>query len=298
MSADLESSVQTTARRAREAAVRLAALRGDVKVAALVRVAAAIRADGAALLDANAKDIAAAQEADLAPALIERLKLNDKRIESMADGVEQIAAQVDPVGADDRRLRPPQRPAHRKAPRADRRRAVLLRIAPQRHQRRRRPVPQERQRRHPARRQGSVSLQPRDRRRSSQPRSDAGTRPTPCSSSTTTDRALVPILLKLDKYIDLVIPRGGESLIRAVVARFDHPRAQALHRQLPHLRRCRMRGDGAAGPRHLRQRQDELPRRRGLQRGRAPAVSQGCRAAAAAQSLRGSGGKERRDSRR
>jgi glutamate-5-semialdehyde dehydrogenase len=32
-----------------------------------------------------------------------------------------------------------------------------------------------------------------------------------------TDRALVPLLLKLDKYIDLVIPRGGESLIRAVV---------------------------------------------------------------------------------
>src|SRR4029078_363575 len=33
-----------------------------------------------------------------------------------------------------------------------------------------------------------------------------------------TDRALVPLLLKLDRYIDLVIPRGGESLIRAVVA--------------------------------------------------------------------------------
>src|SRR5581483_6816517 len=32
-----------------------------------------------------------------------------------------------------------------------------------------------------------------------------------------TDRALVPLLLKLDKFIDLVIPRGGESLIRAVV---------------------------------------------------------------------------------
>src|SRR5205807_1588311 len=32
-----------------------------------------------------------------------------------------------------------------------------------------------------------------------------------------TDRALVPQLLKLDRYIDLVIPRGGESLIRAVV---------------------------------------------------------------------------------
>src|SRR5438045_5701292 len=33
-----------------------------------------------------------------------------------------------------------------------------------------------------------------------------------------TDRALVPHLLKLDKYIDVAIPRGGESLIRAVVA--------------------------------------------------------------------------------
>ena len=38
-----------------------------------------------------------------------------------------------------------------------------------------------------------------------------------------TDRAIVPPLLKLDKYIDLVIPRGGESLIRAVVAESTIP---------------------------------------------------------------------------
>src|SRR5581483_2838167 len=50
------------------------------------------------LIAANAKDIEAAQQAALAPALIERLKLNDKRVESMAVGVEQIANQVDPVG--------------------------------------------------------------------------------------------------------------------------------------------------------------------------------------------------------
>jgi len=37
------------------------------------------------------------------------------------------------------------------------------------------------------------------------------------------DRALVPIILKLDRYIDLVIPRGGESLIRAVVAESTIP---------------------------------------------------------------------------
>src|SRR5204863_991332 len=47
---------------------------------------------------ANAQDIAAAQKADLAPALIERLRLTEKRIEAMAAGVQQIAAQVDPVG--------------------------------------------------------------------------------------------------------------------------------------------------------------------------------------------------------
>src|SRR5207253_5113951 len=38
-----------------------------------------------------------------------------------------------------------------------------------------------------------------------------------------TDRALVPHLLKQNKYIDLVIPRGGESLIRAVVAESTIP---------------------------------------------------------------------------
>ena len=39
----------------------------------------------------------------------------------------------------------------------------------------------------------------------------------------TTDRALVPLLLKHDQYIDVVIPRGGESLIRAVVAESTIP---------------------------------------------------------------------------
>ena len=113
---------------------------------------------------------------------------------------------------------------------------------PQRHQRRRRPVPQERQRRHPPRRQGSVPLQPRDRRRSSRPSLKASDiDPDAVQFVESTDRALVPLLLKLDKYIDLVIPRGGECLIRAVVAGIDHPRPQAFHRQLPHLHRPRHR---------------------------------------------------------
>jgi glutamate-5-semialdehyde dehydrogenase len=45
----------------------------------------------------------------------------------------------------------------------------------------------------------------------------AGIDPAAVQLVESTDRALVPYLLKLDRYIDLVIPRGGESLIRAVV---------------------------------------------------------------------------------
>src|SRR4051812_5903023 len=92
---DARAYVETLARNARRAAGQLAALSDAAKRTALKRMASAIREQRTALIEANAKDIAAAQEAGLAPALIERLKLNDKRIESMAVGVEQIAAQTD-----------------------------------------------------------------------------------------------------------------------------------------------------------------------------------------------------------
>src|SRR5580700_10302586 len=83
---------------ARKAAGQLATLRGEVKVAALKMMAKALRTGKETLLAANAEDVAAAQKTDMQPALVERLKLNDKRLAGMADGVEQIAAQVDPVG--------------------------------------------------------------------------------------------------------------------------------------------------------------------------------------------------------
>src|SRR5262245_23754215 len=90
--------VETLGSAARRASRQLAALDGATKVAALKRIAARIRENRQALLDANKLDVEAAQKAEIAAALVERLKLNDKRIESMAAGVEQIASQVDPVG--------------------------------------------------------------------------------------------------------------------------------------------------------------------------------------------------------
>src|SRR4051794_33393237 len=95
---DAQAYVESIGKSARRAAQALATLSGATKIAALNAIAAGIRAGKQKLIDANDLDIAAAQKAELAPALIERLKLNDKRIESMTAGVEQIAQQVDPVG--------------------------------------------------------------------------------------------------------------------------------------------------------------------------------------------------------
>src|ERR1700744_4816455 len=83
---------------AQRASRQLVRLDGATKTAALRQIAASIRSSAETLIAANAKDVEAAKVAGLAPALIERLKLNEKRVESMASGVEQIAAQVDPVG--------------------------------------------------------------------------------------------------------------------------------------------------------------------------------------------------------
>ncbi len=53
---------------------------------------------GAEILSANAEDVKAGAEAGLTPALLDRLMLDDKRIEAMAKGVEDVAALADPVG--------------------------------------------------------------------------------------------------------------------------------------------------------------------------------------------------------
>jgi glutamate-5-semialdehyde dehydrogenase len=65
---------------------------------ALRAAAAAIRANAGTIKAENAKDMAAARAKNLTPALMDRLELNDSRIASMAKGLEEIAALTDPVG--------------------------------------------------------------------------------------------------------------------------------------------------------------------------------------------------------
>lgn len=83
---------------ARKAAGKLALTRGAQRDAALRACAKALRDSVGALQAANARDLARSRELGLSAAMIDRLTLTDKRIAAMADALEQIAAQTDPVG--------------------------------------------------------------------------------------------------------------------------------------------------------------------------------------------------------
>jgi glutamate-5-semialdehyde dehydrogenase len=85
-------------RRARAASKRLAATPTAQKAAALRAAAVAIRADADAILAANAIDVAAGEANGLSGAMLDRLKLDPKRLEGIAAAVENVAGLPDPVG--------------------------------------------------------------------------------------------------------------------------------------------------------------------------------------------------------
>ena len=85
-------------KRAREAAAGLAVSTTDRRNSALTAAAAAIRDRIADILGANKKDMARARERALSNAMLDRLMLDDTRIEAMAAGLEAIAALPDPLG--------------------------------------------------------------------------------------------------------------------------------------------------------------------------------------------------------
>jgi glutamate-5-semialdehyde dehydrogenase len=95
---DLHAVMTAMGERAREAAHVLARASTEAKNAALRAAATAIRTNRTAILEANAKDVAAAKQHGTKGAFLDRLTLDDKRIEAMAVGLEEVAALVDPVG--------------------------------------------------------------------------------------------------------------------------------------------------------------------------------------------------------
>lgn len=95
---DPAALVERLARKARAAQRSLAAMPGDAKAAALMHAAASLRADAEIILAANARDIAAGEASGLAPAMLDRLRLDEARLEAIAAGVEAVAQLPDPVG--------------------------------------------------------------------------------------------------------------------------------------------------------------------------------------------------------
>jgi glutamate-5-semialdehyde dehydrogenase len=85
-------------RRARAAAGMLARAPAGARDAALTAAASLLRADTARILAANAEDLEAAQARGLSGALLDRLRLDAARVEAMAAGIEEVRALPDPLG--------------------------------------------------------------------------------------------------------------------------------------------------------------------------------------------------------
>lgn len=85
--------------RARAAAPEIARADTGTKNAVLFRMADALLENRDRILAANARDMKAARANALDPALLERLELNNERVEAMAEGVRQVAELPDPIGA-------------------------------------------------------------------------------------------------------------------------------------------------------------------------------------------------------
>ena len=221
--ADIETYVSELLTNAGKAARSLAVASSAKKDAALLKAADGILASADKLKSANAEDIAAAEKAGISTAMIDRLRLTDKRITGMADALRTVAALRDPVGEVISGWR---RPNGLEISKVRVPLGVILMIYESRPN-----VTAD---------AGSLCLKSgnaailrtgREAIRSSQAihavLSDAlevaGLDRNGIQLVNTPDRAVVDLLLKAQGRIDLVIPRGGEGLIRAVVEKSRIP---------------------------------------------------------------------------
>ena len=94
----MKEYIEGLGKKAKAAATQGAALTTDQKNSALLAMAKALRDNEDAILRANAEDMKNGEEKGLTTALLDRLKLNRDRIEGMAEGLEALAALNDPIG--------------------------------------------------------------------------------------------------------------------------------------------------------------------------------------------------------
>ena len=104
--ASLQTQMRAMGRAARTAAAALRLCDADARTRAITAMASAVRAAAPDILAANAQDAAAARAAGLAPAMVDRLLLDAGRVEAMAQALDTIAAIPDPLGAEMARWTP------------------------------------------------------------------------------------------------------------------------------------------------------------------------------------------------
>ncbi len=95
---DIKQYVTEKAKKAKAASRALANISTEIKNTALVKMAKALEAESALLMAENKKDLADAEKKGLSKAMIDRLTLTPERIKAMADGLREVAALPDPVG--------------------------------------------------------------------------------------------------------------------------------------------------------------------------------------------------------
>ncbi|GAB6035713.1 glutamate-5-semialdehyde dehydrogenase [Fundidesulfovibrio butyratiphilus] len=212
----LQAEMTALAQAARQAGRQMAKAPGEAKNRALTLLADLLIENGQAVLAANARDIEAAKAAGMEPAMLDRLTLTEKTMASMADACRHVAGMEDPVGAIESMW---QRPNGLMVGRMRIPLGVVCMIYESRPN-----VTVDsailclKSGNAAILRGGSEAFHSNMALAGllSKALERAGLPPKAAQLVPLIDRAAVPILCKLDEYIDVMIPRGGEGLIRSV----------------------------------------------------------------------------------
>jgi glutamate-5-semialdehyde dehydrogenase len=212
----IQSTIETMAKQAKQAARELASLSTARKNTLLARMAAALEEQKPYIQAENTKDLAAGRDKGLSAAMLDRLELSDKVIRAMVAGLHEVVALPDPVGEISAMGRRPSGIVvgrmriplgvvgmiYESRPNVTVDAAVLCLKAGN----------------SVILRGGSEAIHSNLAlaRVMRQVLAEEKINPAALQVVPVTDREAVTILLKLEEYIDLIIPRGGEGLIRFV----------------------------------------------------------------------------------
>ena len=220
---DLEREIEALAAEAQQASRTLAAVGTATKDAWLARTAERLEAAREEILAANRRDLEAAEAKGLEAPMVRRLDLAGDKWTSMIDGLRQVAALPDPVGEiSEMRVRP-------NGLRVGRMRIPLGVIAMIYESRPNVTVDAAalcvKAGNAVVLRGGSEAFHANQAlgRELKAAAEDVGIPPAAIAVVPTTDRAAIDVLLKLDRHIDLLIPRGGSTLVRKVLAESRMP---------------------------------------------------------------------------